>query len=59
MQKNNISSDTLCFGAREAKWEHWRGLQTPACPRASLLPAYPVQLLKELKEQDADDAQVI
>lgn len=59
MQKNNTSSDTLCLRAHEAKWEHWRGLQTPACPRASPLPAYPVQLLKELQEQDADDAWVI
>lgn len=39
-QRNNTSSDTLCFRAHAAKWEQWRGLQNPVCPRASPMPAY-------------------
>lgn len=39
--KNNTSLATLCFRARRARCEHWRWLQTPACPKASPLPAYP------------------
>lgn len=41
MQRNNPSSDTLCLRAHATKWEHWRGLQNPVCPRASPLPASP------------------
>lgn len=40
-QRNNTSSDTLCFRAHAARWEQWKGMQNPACPRASSPPAYP------------------
>lgn len=42
MQRNNTSSTTICFRVHAAIWEHWKGLQTPACPRPSPLLGHPL-----------------